>query len=157
MTILLEKTFSRTLDQLLESYANEAWRGARLEAWVFEDATARRAVEEEFAKVGITARLYSAYKPLVHFFLEEEIAQGPFKQIAITYPVDQAASALRFLLESYPLGGMVGDAEIRFTAAQPGGPYEYEMVLTAPDDTIIHRTVFAPNRWAEDHIGETVL
>lgn len=157
MTIILEKTFQRTLDHLVANYSNEVWRGAQLDAWVFEDAAARRAAEDKLARAGVTARFYSAYKPLVHFFLEEEVARGAFKHIAIDYPVDRTAPELRFLLEAYPLAGMVGDAEVQFTAAQSGDTHEYKVVLTAPDDTIVHRTVFAPNRCAEDHIGKTLL
>lgn len=157
MTLILEKTFPRTLDRLVADYANEDWRGARLEAWLFEDATARQTSQEKFARAGVTAKFYSAYKPLIHFFLEEAIARGPFQHIEIIYPVDNVAPELRFLLEAYPLAGMVGDAEIVFTAAEPGGEHEYEVVLTAPNDVVVRRTVFAPNRISVDHAGDTVL
>ena len=119
MTAIFEKTFDRTLDRLIADYASEAWRGAELEAWLFEDEAARRAAGKRFAAAGVTARLYSAYKPLVHFFTEE--AEAGASRIAITYPVSPAAPGQRFLLEAYPLAGMVGAAEIAFTPAEAGG------------------------------------
>ncbi|WP_292899099.1 peptidase M14 [Nitratireductor sp.] len=155
MTAIFEKTFDRTLDRLLADYATEAWRGAELEAWLFEDEAARRAAEKRFEAAGVTARLHSAYKPLVHFFLEE--APASHTRIAITYPVSSAAPAQRFLLEAYPLAGMVDEAEIAFTPAPVDGPHEYGVEITAVDGTVSHHKVFAPNRFAEDHIGEKLL
>lgn len=155
MALIFEKIFERTLHRLLADFAREEWRGAWLEAWVFEDASARRAAEAQFAQAGISARLHCAYKPLVHFFLEELV--GSFQEVAIAYPVDPAAPELRFRLEAYPLADMVGDAEIRFTAAPTGGMHAYEVALTGPDGTVAHHLVFAPNRVAEDHLGERVL
>ncbi|MCR4264560.1 peptidase M14 [Nitratireductor sp. ZSWI3] len=157
MTVILDKTFERTLDRLVADHAVEAWRGARLEAWLFEDAESRRGAEQRFAKAGIAARLHSAYKPLVHFFLEEEGASGPFERIEITYPVNEAAVEQRFLLEAYPLAGMLGDAELSFVPGAPGDRCEYAVRARRPDGTDFHRTVFAPNRLAPDHVGEKPL
>ena len=154
MTSIFEKTFDRTLDRLVAEYAIEAWRGGELEAWLFEDEAARRAAEKRFAAAGVTARLHSAYKPLVHFFLEDAPAAP---RIAVTYPVSAAAPEQRFLLEAYPLAGMVGEAEISFTPAPVDGPLEYGVEITAADGAVSRHTVFAPNRLAEDHIGEKLL
>ena len=69
MTLLLDATFPRTLVQLVERFgANPV---TRIEAWLFEDAPMRRAAEQALAAAGVQAVLRSAYKPLVHFFLEE--------------------------------------------------------------------------------------
>ncbi|WPZ14728.1 peptidase M14 [Nitratireductor rhodophyticola] len=154
MTAIFEKTFDRTLDRLVAEYAIEAWRGGELEAWLFEDEAARRAAEKRFAAAGVTARLHSAYKPLVHFFLEDAPAAP---RIAVTYPVSSAAAEQRFLLEAYPLAGMVGEAEIAFTPAPVDGPLEYGVEITAADGSVSRHAVFAPNRLAEDHIGEKLL
>ncbi|EIM77919.1 hypothetical protein A33O_01040 [Nitratireductor aquibiodomus RA22] len=154
MTAIFEKTFDRTLDRLVAEYAIEAWRGAELEAWLFEDEAARRGAEKRFEAAGVTARLHGAYKPLVHFFLED----APLApRIAITYPVSPAAAEQRFLLEAYPLAGMVGEAEIAFTPAPVDGPLEYGVEITAADGSVSRHAVFAPNRLAEDHIGEKLL
>lgn len=155
MTAIFEKTFDRTLDRLIADYASEAWRGAELEAWLFEDEAARRAAGKRFAAAGVTARLHSAYKPLVHFFTEDAAAGA--SRIAITYPVSPAAPGQRFLLEAYPLAGMVGAAEIAFTPAEAGGALEYGVEITAADGAVSRHAVFAPNRLAEDHIGKELL
>lgn len=154
MTAIFEKTYDRTLDRLVAEYAIEAWRGGELEAWLFEDEAARRAAEKRFAEVGIKVRLHSAYKPLVHFFLEDMPAAP---RIAVTYPVSAAAPEQRFLLEAYPLAGMVGEAEIAFTPAPVDGPLEYGVEITAADGAVSRHAVFAPNRLADDHIGEKLL
>lgn len=157
MTLIFERTFERTLDCLVAEYATEAWRGARLEAWLFEDEAARLAAIAKFAAAGVEARLHSAYKPLVHFFLEQAATKGPFERIAITYPVHEAASEHRFLLEAYPLAGMVEGAELAFTAAQPGSGHAYDVKLIGPNCAGSHHTVYAPNRLAKDHLGEELL
>ena len=71
MTILLDTRIPRTLDTLVRDWAGGDHRGITLEAWLFEDEAARRRAEQVFAASGIHARLRSAYKPLVHAFLEE--------------------------------------------------------------------------------------
>src|SRR5690606_20210894 len=71
MTILLDVRVPRTLDIIVRDWSSEASRGARLEAWVIEDEQARRHAEQDLAKAGVTARIRSAYKPLVHAFLED--------------------------------------------------------------------------------------
>ena len=68
---LLERSFPRTTRSLLDEYATPAYQGYHLEAWVFDDEAERQATETAFRAAGISARLRSAYKPLVHFFLEE--------------------------------------------------------------------------------------
>ncbi|MFT7755589.1 UNVERIFIED_CONTAM: hypothetical protein ODX46_05580, partial [Salmonella enterica subsp. enterica serovar Enteritidis] len=81
MTLIYESGFNRTLDQLLATYGQAAAHGTRFEAWLFEDAPSRRAAEEKLAAIGVEARLRSAYKPLLHFFLEE-VDTGALKSIA---------------------------------------------------------------------------
>ena len=73
---LLDKTFDRTLDAWTHAYMAPAWRGAHLEGWLFEDAQARRAAEARLAQAGVQARFRSAYKPLLHYFLEEVERDG---------------------------------------------------------------------------------
>ncbi|WP_336056070.1 peptidase M14 [Nitratireductor sp. CH_MIT9313-5] len=155
MSVIFEKTFDRTLDRLVAEYANDAWRGAELEAWLFEDEAARRAAEKHLTAAGVTARLHSAYKPLVHFFLEEVMPDAA--RITVTYPVSSAAAEQRFLLEAYPLAGMVGDAEIVFAPGPVDGPLEYGVEITSVDGAVSQHIAFTPNRLAEDHIGEELL
>ncbi|WP_395322135.1 hypothetical protein [Variovorax sp. UC74_104] len=109
MTSLLDTTVPRTLAQLVERFTAEP--ATRVEAWLFEDEAARRAAEKTLAATGVAALLRSAYKPLVHFFLEE--FDGPAAgEIAVRTP---AGKGQRFRLEAYPLAGLIGDgATLRF-------------------------------------------
>lgn len=122
------------------------------EAWTFDERAARRAAEERLAAKGITAHIRSAYKPLVHFFLEEVTAG--FTKARIVWPWHEAAVANRFLLETYPLAALYPDAEIVFQRGDEGMTYEVE--LTYPERSERY-TVLAPNRVHLDHVGETAL
>jgi hypothetical protein len=143
MTILLDAEFPRTLDALVARFT--ASPVARLEAWLFEDEAARRAAEKRLLAAGIQARLRSAYKPLLHFFLEEATPQG---DITIALPTRDAA--MRWRLEAYPLAGLFAAARFTFTE----GPHPLDHIVTIAGDT--HR-VFAPNRTRTDHLGQTTL
>ena len=106
MAILAETTIPRSLD-LLAVRCLGAGPGRRVEAWLFEDEAVRRGVEERLRAAGIEARLRSAYKPLLHFFLEEASLEG-VTAVRIRYPVHAAANPLRFRMEAYPLAGLLG-------------------------------------------------
>jgi hypothetical protein len=88
MTTLLDERIPRTLDTLLREWARNDHRGVTLEAWLFEDEAARRAAEAVLSEVGVRARLRSAYKPLVHTFLEE-IDTADLKRATVRYPVHE--------------------------------------------------------------------
>ncbi len=157
MTILFEKTYPRTLTTLLQRYASSPDRGITVEAWLFDDATGRRKAEAEFAARGIKARLRSAYKPLLHFFLEDlDLASTNITEVKVLYPISSNAPENRFLLETYPLAALFGD--IRFTfAAGRQNECVYDLVLrNAAGEESTHQ-VFAPNRVHLDSIGESHL
>ncbi|QPF74101.1 hypothetical protein G8A07_15065 [Roseateles sp. DAIF2] len=101
---LLELELPRTLEQLLERAAREKPR--RLEAWLFEDQGARRAAEQRLARLGINAELRSAYKPLLHHFLEELGLAA--RRVEIATP---PAQLQRLRAEAYPLAGLLSRAE----------------------------------------------
>jgi len=157
MTRIFATTLSPTIDTLIHDLAITAHQGRVIEAWLFNDAPTRRAAEVTFAKHGITAKIRSAYKPLLHFFLEElDIASHAFSDISVTYPRNDAAADNRFLLETYPLAALVGDANIAF---HPGTRSDgiYDVTLTHRDGTTTTHTVFAPNRLHQDAVNETHL
>jgi hypothetical protein len=145
MTVLLDATFPRTLDGLAARFAT-APRGTRIEAWLFEDEAPRRAAEAALLRAGVEAKLRSAYKPLLHFFLEETRLAG-LTRVAIATP---AGDARRWRLEAYPLAGLLpgrlafadGDADRHYIVSLNGG-------LGTP--------VFAPNKPITDHLGEAAL
>ncbi|MGH6862235.1 MAG: hypothetical protein ACRECY_18450 [Phyllobacterium sp.] len=99
MTLIYEGGFDRTLDQILTIYGKESARGTQLQAWLFDDAASRRAAEAQLSVFGVEAKLCSAYKPLLHFFLEE-VDLPALKSIKIAYPVHGACPQNRFLLET---------------------------------------------------------
>ena len=143
-TVLLDTVIPRTLDAIVAEFLDPAWRGGRLEAWVFEGGAARRAAELALQARGITACVRSAYKPLVHALLDE-IEAGP---VVIGVPSHPLGPEGRFRLEAYPLAGLRGD--VAFDGA--GGELSYS-VTSGPATT----QVFAPNRVRVDHLGRRVL
>ena len=57
MTVLLDQRFERTLDTLLARFGNGNCRGARIEAWLFEDIAARADAELRLAEAGVKVGL----------------------------------------------------------------------------------------------------
>lgn len=146
-TLLLERTLPRTLDAWVADFEQSRWRAARVEGWVFEGAAARRAAQQRLKAAGVHATLRSAYKPLLHHFLEEVDCDG-LARVTVHYPVHPQAPARRFLLETYPLAGLLPDCELEFL---PGtDDLNYRVALTWKDGRRQHATVFAPNR---SHVG----
>lgn len=150
MTIIFERQFKRTLDTLLADTPS----GTTLEAWTFNDRASRLAAERAFAEKGIKARLRSAYKPLLHAFLEDIDLEG-VESIEISYPVNTNAPENRFRLEAYPLAEMVGERSITFVARKDSAlHYDVTLMRNGKVETL---QVFAPNRMHVDAAGETNL
>ncbi|HEY0296526.1 MAG TPA: peptidase M14 [Bordetella sp.] len=152
--ILLDTCHPRTLAAWLAEYTRPGHRGSRLEGWLFESAEARRAAEARLAQAGVIARLRSAYKPLLHYFLEEADLQG-LRLAVVRYPVHPDAAPNRYTLEAYPLAGLLPDAPVRFEAggaellrAVPGQPAPqpiYLVDLHYADGRVARAQVEAPN------------
>ncbi|MFC5499105.1 peptidase M14 [Caenimonas terrae] len=142
-TVLFETTVPRTLDSWVERFGLPQWRGASVEGWLFEGVAARRAAEEQLRAAGVTATLRSAYKPLVHCFLEE-IDCSALAHVTVRYPVHPGASERRFLLEAYPLAALLPGGKLEFVAG--GADLHYELTLTWNDGRRQQLDVFAPNR-----------
>lgn len=150
MNVLIDERIPRTLDRLLHEWYDETYRGATIEAWLFEDEEARRTAERQLAEKGITARIRSAYKPLVHAFLED-IDTARLERVTIRYPLHPEADHLRFLSEAYPLPALLNNVECVFEAGEADLTYriraEYEGAR------VTEHAVFAPNRLRANHIG----
>ncbi|MBC7446137.1 MAG: peptidase M14, partial [Polaromonas sp.] len=130
------------------------WRGARVQGWLFEGVAARRAAEQRLQAVGVTATLRSAYKPLLHYFLEEVDGAG-LAEATVTYPVHAAAAPRRFLLEAYPLAALLPGCRLEF---RPGGSdLSYQLALRLKDGRQRQASVFVPNRVHVDPQGATLL
>jgi hypothetical protein len=87
-----------------------------LELWLFEGVQARQALAIQLQQRGIHAQVRSAYKPLLHAFLEE-IDTSTLASVVIEYPRHTAADPRRFLLEGYPLEAVIPGIEVSWVAA----------------------------------------
>lgn len=154
-TTLLERHFARTTRELLERYATPAYRGYTLEAWVFDDREERLATEAAFGEARVMARLRSAYKPLVHFFLEELEWEG-LASVSVRYPRCPSLPR-RFLLEAYPLDALLPQGvAVRWDEAMDDA-IDYRVVVERVDGARETHSVPAPNRRHQDHVGEPQL
>lgn len=158
MTTLLNTTAERSVDALVAHYRQTLAAGDTLTAWVFDDRTARRGAEQALAERGIEARFYSAYKPLVHFFLDTGLLEPDahaLKTVRIRYPAPEE-SPKRFLLEAYPLAGLLGaEVDLSFEAVACRAEtalYHYALTLTYRDGSREEINVAAPNRRHLDHV-----
>lgn len=156
MNVIYQQVFPRTLDALLNEYAQESARGTRLTAWLFENTADRLAAQARLAQFGVQAQLHSAYKPLVHYFLES-VDRENLEQVSIDYPVHPAAPANRFLLEAYPLAALIGPERIRFNGVPASEHCTYGVTLSYRDRPSVRAEVAAPNRLHTDHVGSTQL
>lgn len=146
-TTLLETSVQRTLLAWTERFARPEWAGSTVEGWLFEGAAARRGAEEHLRAYGVHARFRSAYKPLLHFFLEE-VDRSALAAATVRHPVHPLALPGRFVMEAYPLAALLEGCALTF---EPGGErLEYEVALTFKDGSTRQATVFAPNR---EHLG----
>ena len=166
MTVLLEIELPRTLDVWVGELLAGA-KGAKpgysvgpaesVEGWLFEGTAARRAAEQRLAAAGIHARFMSAYKPLVHHFLEH-VDCNDLVHVVVHYPVHPNAPPRRFALEAYPLVDMVAGAEFHMEPqAVAAGMPQYRVELRWHNGARRSDTVFAPNRVHVDALGETLL
>ncbi len=152
--VLLEKTFDRTLDAWVHAYKAPAWRGATVEGWLFEGVDARREAESRLAQAGVTARFRSAYKPLVHYFLEEVQRDG-LVSVDLRYPLHEHAQAKRFTLEAYPLVALLPG--VRVTMKAGASDLYYDVVLTYADGSRHEARVYAPNQLGQAQDGTPEL
>lgn len=154
MTTLLDTTFERSVDALVARYQHALSAGDTLEAWVFDDRAARLRAERTLAEHGIEARFHSAYKPLVHYVVEE-LGTQKLRALHIRYPAP-AEAPKRFLLEAYPLAGLMGETVALSWEAvdceSHTALYHYDLTLTHEDGHEQAVRVGAPNRRHQDHV-----
>lgn len=153
--LIFEAVYPGTLALLLERFSASPVSADVIEAWTFDDVASRKNAEKALASRGITVRIRSAYKPLLHFFLEEVRLDG-LSDVRIGFPVSDKAPANRFTLEAYPLAALVGSAKLSFTPKSDDN-LTYDVTLVYQDGTKSAHSVFAPNRVHADAVGETNL
>lgn len=154
MTVLLDERIPRTLDIIVRDWSTEANRGVQLDAWVFEDAPARKQAQTRLAEAGVIARIRSAYKPLVHAFLED-VDLADLKRVTVRYPVHPEALPLRFLSEAYPLAALLDLVETVFESGE--ADLTYRVIAEYHDGRVVEVDVFAPNRLRSNHLDEVDL
>ena len=143
MTELLSTTVERTLTHWVDARIAQPRSDLRWQLWCFEGITARRAAEAKLAAHGIHAQIHSAYKPLVHAFIEA-IDIDSLQAVTLHYPVHPNAPDNRFLLEAYPLAAMLPQADLDM---QPGTDNaHYTLQLSLRDGRTQQLSVLAPNR-----------
>lgn len=130
---------------------------AQAEIWSFDDAPTRRAAEAALALRGVRAHCRSAYKPLLHAFLEE-IETAGLAEARILCPRHPEAAPGRFLLEAYPLPALFPLTEFDLqegpdSAAMPA----YRLSLGYVSGMRREMTVLAPNRLHRDHAMQPAL
>jgi hypothetical protein len=154
MTSLLERTYPRTLSTFVRDLPARVQSGETVEFWCFEDEAARRGAEAALKGKGVSARIRSAYKPLVHAFLEELPRDG-LAAVRIAMPAIAEAVDGRFALEAYPLSALIGDASLAFEPGSHGR--DHVVTLIGRDGRQSRHTVFAPNVVRTDHTGARIL
>ncbi|MER2634771.1 MAG: peptidase M14 [Rhizobiaceae bacterium] len=141
MTLLIERIFGRTLNEIVERHLQKQSTD-EIEAWLFEDKAARRRAEAKLRRKRVSATFRSAYKPLLCFMREEADLDG-VNEVLVRYPVHPAAHPDRFLQECYPLAMLFAD--IAFTFEPGTKELEYEVCLSKDGTWIRSHCVFAPN------------
>lgn len=159
MSIIFQQRIERSLDQLVARFTEPTMQGASIEAWLFDDRQSRQTAAAKLQACGVNAIFRSAYKPLLHFFLEE-IDCRQLAEVVIHYPSHPACAHNRFLLETYPLSALLGEVPVQFIAAERKNAIQdiiYGVTLTYQDGQREQHQVLAPNRLHKDCIGETLL
>ncbi|MGB6118336.1 MAG: peptidase M14, partial [Mesorhizobium sp.] len=141
MTLLMNRRFPRTLDTFPAGLGSVD----EIEIWTFDDRAQRSAVRERLARLGIQARCRSAYKPLLHFFLEE-IDLSDVEAVSIGYPVHHDALQDRFRLEAYPLAKLLDGVNLSFRPKKRSRQLYYDVEIVRRGGGRESHRVFAPNR-----------
>ncbi|CAG9296946.1 M14 family metallopeptidase [Celerinatantimonas diazotrophica] len=148
--VILQRQFRATIEWLAE-------QTRPFKAWVFADQVTRRRVEYQLKQKGIEARIYSAYKPLVHYFLEDAPLDDSIERIRITYPAHPSdRKSKRFLLEAFPLAGLLEKYQIEFRSKTTADNFYEVMFFSRNGDVQVER-VFAPNKFQQDHTNEYIF
>lgn len=115
-SLLVDRSFERTARQLTQRLLADPRPGTAVDLWLFEGPARRHRMETDLARAGIRARVFSAYKPLLHYFLEH-VDRDTLKTARIVYPRHVACPENRFLLEAHPLMDLFPMAQIDFVPA----------------------------------------
>lgn len=157
MTRIFSTEVPSTLQKLIKEFSTLEYKGWKVEAWVFNDIQPRRAAEEALLQYGVTARIHSAYKPLLHFFIEDlKDNLVDSANIQVLYPVHKQASDKRFILEAYPLTALIEGTKIEYEVNRHSDKH-YEVITRLYSGEQYQYQVFTPNHIHRDLIGDMHL
>ena len=157
--ILCDLMIEATLDELVDAFSNRIHAGCIVDIWVFDSLERRCAAREALSRHDVRANVRSAYKPLVHAFLDEIDLDG-VKSMLVHYPIVTDVEERRFLLEAYPLQSLTGGRPVvlkPLERRQMHGLLCYKVELHADDGAIETIEVAAPNVFRTDHLGGRIL
>ncbi len=153
--IFPHQVFPDALDDFVERLGASVPNTGAIEFWCFSNVERRRRAERTLQAAGFSVRVRSAYKPLMHFMIEE-IPLAEVTRAVVHYPVDaRAASSNRFLSEAYPLAAML-TSKIDFVP-KAASDLTYHVEVEFADGRREQHAVFAPNRVQVDAFGEKVF
>lgn len=116
-TTIFSAQFEPASVQILKDPRLPDWIGLKVEAWLFEDGPARESLAAGLRQFGMHADVRSAYKPLLHYFLEQAPRSG-MRAVVIEYPRHPHAVDSRFLSEAYPLADLAAQGSPAQNALQ---------------------------------------
>ena len=162
LTDMAETIFSAQFEpaslRILRDPRTALWDGLSVEVWLFEDRAARDLLASHLAKAGMHARVCSAYKPLLHYFLERA-ATSALRDVIVEYPRHPQAVATRFLSEAYPLAELATQgAPWRWVELEASTELPCYRITWVDDHGELHfDEVLAPNALRADQLGRTCL
>ncbi len=157
MSCLLSTRVVSGLSKLAEQLDKLDCDGESIRVWVFADHTSRTKAQKALRELGFDIEILSAYKPLLHYFLESvDLSNQTFERVEIFYPQNQHAAPTRFLLEAYPLAALIDSKSVLFTA-DPNLASHYRIRVYRAQQDVQEIVVLAPNIVCQSATGELVF
>lgn len=156
MPRVFECEIALTSRQLLSDPRLPSWAGHTLELWLFEGVQARQALAKQLQQRGIRALVRSAYKPLLHVFLEE-LDSATLVSVVIEYPCHEAADPRRFLLEGYPLETVLPHVKVVWVAAQSAAAAQPLILASTPIENLTATSTSSSNSNSNSNSTQTQL
>ncbi len=157
MSCLLSTRVASSLSKLAEQLEKLDCDGESIRVWVFADHTSRIKAQKALCELGFDIEILSAYKPLLHYFLESvDLSNQTFERVEIFYPQNQHAAPTRFLLEAYPLGALTDSKPVVFTA-DSNLESHYRIRLYQAQQDVKEIAVLAPNIVCQSATRERML
>ena len=156
-TTIFSAQFEPASARVLNDARLAGWAGLSVEVWIFEDCAARNSLATQLGQLGMHARVRSAYKPLLHYFLEQAPLPG-LREVLVEYPRHPQAVDTRFLSEAYPLDDLAAQGSFQWKALEPSADLPHYRVTWVDVHGVSHNEeVLAPNAVRSDPLGRARL